>query len=248
MLSRMANFDDADPLKLEPNVDFQWIPPGKPIPRDVDLIILFGTKSTLGDLAFLKAQNWHHEIIAHANAGRHVLGICGGYQILGRAVHDPDGVDGAPGTAEGLNLLDVETVMSGPKQVAQVQATAIVTGAPIEGYEIHIGDTSGPDCARPFSRIGARTDGASSRNGRIHGTYLHGAFANDAFRQAWLNRFGAPETAALNYEALVESALDELADGVERAVDIDALFEPRANAFLSWMGLLDRAEPLPSSV
>lgn len=224
MLSRMANFDDADPLKLEPNVDFQWVPPGKPIPRDVDLIILFGTKSTLGDLAFLKAQNWHHEIIAHANAGGHVLGICGGYQMLGRAVHDPVGVDGAPGTAEGLNLLDVETVMSGSKKVAQIQATAIETGAPIKGYEIHIGDTSGPDCARPFSKIGARTDGARSRSGRIHGTYLHGAFANDAFRQAWLNRFGAPETAALNYEALVESALDELADGVESAVDIDALF------------------------
>lgn len=231
MLSRMANFDDADPLKLEPNVDFQWIPPGKPIPRDVDLIILFGTKSTIGDLAFLKAQNWHHDIIAHANTGGHVLGICGGYQMLGRAVHDPDGVDGVPGTAEGLNLLDVETVMSGPKQVAQVQATSIETGAPMEGYEIHIGDTSGPDCARPFSSIGARTDGASSSNGRIKGTYLHGAFANDAFRQSWLNRFGAPETAALNYEALVESALDELADGVERAVDIDALFELAGTPF-----------------
>lgn len=231
MLSRMANFDDADPLKLDPNVDFQWIPPGKPIPRDVDLIILFGTKSTIGDLVFLKGQNWHHDIIAHANAGGHVLGICGGYQMLGQAVHDPDGVDGVPGTAEGLNLLDVETVMSGPKQVAQVQATSNETGAPIEGYEIHIGDTSGPDCARPFSKIGARTDGASSSNGRIQGTYLHGAFANDAFRQIWLSRFGATETAALNYEAFVEAALDELADGVERAVDIDALFELAGTPF-----------------
>ncbi|MEL6416551.1 MAG: cobyric acid synthase, partial [Pseudomonadota bacterium] len=224
MLSRIANFDDADPLKLEPSIDFQWVPPGTPIPRDATLIILFGTKSTLADLAFLKAQNWHHDIIAHANTGGHVLGICGGYQMLGRIVRDPDGYDGVPGDAEGLGLLDVETLMTNSKQVAQVQANSVETGAGILGYEIHTGETSGADTSRPFARIQNREDGARSPNGRIQGTYLHGAFSDDTFRHAWLERFGAVMSSKLNYEAEVEAALNELADGVEAALDIDALF------------------------
>ena len=84
MLSRMANFDDADPLRMEPGVDFRWVPPGDPLPRDADVVILFGTKSTLGDLAFLRAQGWDHDILAHARAGGRVLGLCGGFQMLGR--------------------------------------------------------------------------------------------------------------------------------------------------------------------
>ncbi|GAB5456470.1 MAG: cobyric acid synthase [Henriciella sp.] len=223
MLSRIANFDDADPLKLEPSVDFQWIAPGKAIPLDADLVILFGTKSTLGDLAFLKSQKWHHDIIAHANAGGHVLGICGGYQMLGRTVHDPKGYDGLPGTAEGLGLLDVETTMTNAKHVAQVLAASVQTGEPIKGYEIHTGKTSGPDTARPFSDVDGRPEGACSSDRRIQGTYLHGAFSDDAFRHAWLKRLGAHTSSKLNYEAEVEAALDDLADGVEAALDIEAL-------------------------
>ena len=228
LLSRIANFDDADPLKLEPNVDFQWIPPGTAIPRNADLIILFGTKSTLADLAFLKAQNWHHDIIAHAKTGGHVLGICGGYQMLGRHVRDPNGYDGMPGETEGLGLLDVETVMTNSKQVAQVQATSVETSAMISGYEIHTGETSGGDTCRPFTKIQDRHDGARSSNGRIQGTYIHGVFSNDTFRHAWLAQLGMNPSSTLNYEAEVEAALDELADGVEEALDIDALFNMAA--------------------
>lgn len=224
MFSRMANFDDADPLRLEPGVDFQWVTPGQPMPLDADLIILFGTKSTLGDLAFLKSQGWHHDIIAHTRAGGHVLGICGGYQMLGNTVYDPHGYDGQPGTADGLGLLDVETRMTGAKRVAQVLATSVQTRQPISGYEIHTGKTSGPDTDRPFSQIVGQPDGACSANGRVHGTYLHGAFADDAFRQSWLSRLSSNIVSNLSYEAAVETALDELADGVEAALDIDALF------------------------
>lgn len=233
MLSRIANFDDADPLKLEPNVDFQWVPPGSAIPRDATLIILFGTKSTLADLAFLKAQNWHHDIIAHANTGGHVLGICGGYQMLGHRVRDPEGHDGIPGDAEGLGLLDVETFMTNAKQVAQVQATSTETGATISGYEIHTGETTGRDASRPFATIRDHEDGARSRNGRIQGTYIHGAFSDDAFRRAWLQRLGVQTSGALNYKTAVDDALEELADGVEAALDIDALFDLAATPDLS---------------
>ncbi|MEM8987523.1 MAG: cobyric acid synthase [Pseudomonadota bacterium] len=228
MLSRIANFDDADPLKLEPNVDFQWIPPGKPIPRDADIVILFGTKSTLGDLAFLRAQGWDHDILAHARTGGRVLGLCGGYQMLGRRIADPDGADGAPGEAAGLGLLDVETIMYTDKRVAPIKAVCALTGDPINGYEIHTGRTIGPDATRPFVLIGNAPDGARSADGRIEGAYVHGVFANDGFRRAWLASAGAEAATAMDYGAEVERALDALADGVEAAVDIDALFADAA--------------------
>ena len=222
MFSRMANFDDADPLKLEPHVDFQWVPPGRAIPQDTDVIILFGTKSTLGDLAFLRAQGWDHDIIAHARAGRRVLGICGGYQMLGHGIVDPAGVDGAPGEAEGLGLLDVETVMSGEKRVSPVTAVCARSGEPISGYEIHIGETFGPDAVRAFAVIDGQAEGALSLDGCVEGTYLHGAFASDGFRRDWLARAGATPSEGLSYGDAVEGALDALADGVEAAVNVDA--------------------------
>ena len=223
MLSRIANFDDADPLKQEPDVNFQWIAPGRSIPCDADAIILFGTKSTLGDLAFLRAQGWDHDIIAHARAGGRVLGICGGYQMLGRKIADSEGVDGPPGEAAGLGLLDVETAMGTTKRVMPVSAVCAVTGASISGYEIHMGSTDGSDTARPFATVDDAREGARSADGRIEGTYLHGAFASDAFRRAWLTRAGAAPAAGLHYGAAVENAIDALADGVEAAVDVDAL-------------------------
>ncbi|MEM6415302.1 MAG: cobyric acid synthase [Pseudomonadota bacterium] len=224
MLSRIANFDDADPLKLEPNVNFHWVPPGQAIPRETDIIILFGTKSTLGDLAFLRAQGWDHDIIAHARAGRRVLGICGGYQMLGKRVSDLNGIDGLPGDAKGLGLLDVETVMQGDKQVAPVMGTYARSGAPINGYEIHIGQTVGLDTDRAFARLEAGPDGATSADGLVQGTYIHGAFSSDGFRRAWLTDVGGTPDKLLNYGAEVDRALDELADGVETAVDVAGLF------------------------
>jgi len=224
MLSRIANFDDADPLRLEAGVDFQWVPPGTPLPRDADLIILFGTKSTIGDLAFLRAQGWDHDIIAHARSGGRVLGICGGYQMLGQTISDPDGYDGSPGTVSGLGLLNVETRMTETKTIEQVTGTYARTGNPLSGYEIHNGRSKGPDTARPFATLVDRLDGARSPDGLIEGTYLHGPFASDAFRRAWLKSFGVSATDRSSYEARVNAAMDKLADGVEAALDVDALF------------------------
>ncbi|MEM7662084.1 MAG: cobyric acid synthase [Pseudomonadota bacterium] len=223
MLSRIANFDDADPLKMEPNVDFQWIPPGRPLPRDADMITLFGTKSTLGDLAFLRAQGWDHDIISHARAGGRILGICGGYQMLGRKISDPHGVDGTPGIAEGLGLLEVDTTMTQEKRVASIKGISVRSSEPITGYEIHMGCTDGPDTTHPFARIDGKPDGATSLNGRIQGTYIHGAFTGDAFRSAWLKDAGIDGDTELNFQAAVENAIDAVADGVEAAVDVDAL-------------------------
>ena len=224
MLSRLANFDDADPLRIEPNVDFHWVTPGRPIPRDTDVVILFGTKSTLGDLAFLRAQGWDHDIHAHVRNGGRLIGICGGYQMLGRRIIDPAGVDGIAGEAEGLGLLDVETRMIAHKQVNEVQGHCALSDAAVAGYEIHAGITHGPDTERPMFTLQGKNEGARSADGRIEGTYLHGAFAQDGFRRGWITRSGGQAAFALSYGAGVERALDALADGVEAAVDIDRLF------------------------
>ena len=223
MLSRMANFDDADPLRMEPGVDFRWVPPGRPLPRDADVAILFGTKSTLGELAFLRAQGWDHDILAHARAGGRVLGLCGGFQMLGRTVDDAQGTDGAPGRARGLGLLDVHTDMSAVKAVQSVRGRCVRTRLPVSGYEIHVGRTTGPDCARPLFELDDRMDGARSRDGRIEGSYLHGLFTDNGFRRAWLRQAGAGGDSPLDYGAAVEAALNALADGVEEALDIDRL-------------------------
>ncbi len=223
MLSRLANFDDADPLRLEPGVDFRWIPPGRPLPRDADVIILFGTKSTLGDLEFLRAQGWDHDILAHARAGGRVLGLCGGFQMLGAEVEDSEGVDGRVGRAPGLGLLDVQTEMSESKAVRPVAGRCVSTGRPVTGYEIHVGRTTGKDCGRPMFDLEGRADGARSADGRVEGSYVHGIFAEDEFRRAWLKRSGAKGDSSLDYGASVEAALDAWADGVEQAVQVDAL-------------------------
>ncbi len=225
MLSRMANFDDADPLRMEPDVDFHWVPPGSALPRDADLIVLFGTKSTLGDLDFLRGQGWDHDIHAHDRAGGRVLGICGGYQMLGRKISDPDGVDGLAGVAKGLGLLDVQTVMQGEKRVCPVSGKCARTGLPLSGYEIHAGETLGPDTDRPFSIIRTMPEGATSPCGRIQGTYLHGAFAEDGFRRSWLEFVSGRTSKQLAYDAAIDAALDELAAEVTRAVDVDAFLD-----------------------
>ena len=229
-LSRIANFDDVDPLRLEPAVDFAFVPPGAPLPRDADVVVLPGTKSTLGDLAFLRSQGWDHDVIAHARSGGRVIGLCGGYQMLGRRVCDPDGVDGPAGEAPGLALLDVETVMEGEKSVRPVAGTCARSGAALSGYEIHMGSTTGPDTARPFAYLadGADlADGAVSADGRVEGSYVHGCFAGDEFRARWLEGVRAGTSSALAYESAVEQALDELADGLEAALDVEALFAGR---------------------
>ncbi|MBL3595899.1 cobyric acid synthase [Rhodovulum sulfidophilum] len=223
MLSRIANFDDLDPLKLEPGIRLTMVPPGRALPGDADLVILPGTKSTRGDLAFLRDQGWDVDLAAHLRRGGRVLGLCGGYQMLGRRIADPEGLEGPPGVTEGLGLLDVETVMHADKTLTRIEASHAATGAAFSGYEIHIGATDGPDRARPFAHIGNRPEGAISTDGRVSGSYLHGLFSEDGFRRAWLGRLGA-ETGPEGYDAKVEATLDALALHLETHLDIDALF------------------------
>jgi adenosylcobyric acid synthase len=221
-LSRIANFDDLDPLKLEPDVDLVMVRPGEAIPGETTLVILPGSKSTRGDLAFLREQGWDIDIAAHRRRGGHVLGLCGGYQMLGKSVADPEGIEGPAGETPGLGLLDVTTVMTPQKSLTRVAAVHAATNQPIDAYEIHIGHTEGDDCARPFARVGGTDEGAISRDGRVQGSYLHGLFTSDAFRCAYLARLGIAATGE-PYRGKVEGALDALADHLETHLDVEGL-------------------------
>ena len=221
MLARIANFDDFDPLRMEPHVRLIFVRAGEPVPV-ADLVILPGSKATIADLLFLREQGWHVDLLAHARRGGRVLGVCGGYQMLGRRVADPEGVEGNPGAVEGLGLLDVETVLTGEKTLREVEGECLVNGEPFQGYEMHIGQTEGLDCARPLLRFAdGRLDGAVSESGRVAGAYVHGLFANDRQRAAWLAALGA--ASELDYEATVERTLDALADLFSAHLDLDAM-------------------------
>ena len=223
LLSRMANFDDFDPLAAEPDVDLRFIAPGQPLPGDAHLVILPGSKATIADLDFLRAQGWEGDLRAHLRRGGRVLGLCAGYQMLGRSVADPLGVEGAAGgRAEGLGLLDVDTVMAGDKVLAQVSGHD-TAGHPVRGYEMHMGRTGGPDCARPLLVLEGSPDGARSVDGRVAGCYLHGLFASDAFRAALLAELAPGRRGTLDYEAGVEDILDRLAAHLEAHLDVDGL-------------------------
>ena len=221
-LNRIANFDDLDPLSGTPGVSVEIIEAGRPLPADADLVILPGSKSTIADLANFRAQGWDIDLAAHIRRGGHVLGICGGYQMLGQTIADPDGIEGPARSVAGLGHLDVATVMQPHKRLALSQAVYRATGDKVSGYEIHMGDTTGPDCARAWLSLDGRGEGAASPNGRIMGCYLHGLFSADAFRSAFFAQLGKP-VAAYGYDAQVEKTLDALADHLEQHLDIDAL-------------------------
>jgi adenosylcobyric acid synthase len=221
MLARIANFDDLDPLGMEASVKLVFVRPGEAIPANADVVILPGSKSTIGDLAFLRAQGWDIDIKAHVRRGGHVLGLCGGYQMLGQSIADPEGIEGPAATVAGLGLLDISTVMSADKSTRLVRGIHSATGTAIEGYEIHLGRSKGPDCSRPIVTIDGRTDGASTADGRVQGTYVHGLFTGDAFRKAWLANLGIASSLAYTFE--IESALDALADHLEAHLDIEAI-------------------------
>jgi adenosylcobyric acid synthase len=222
VLPHIANFDDLDPLDAEPAIDLVRVRKGAALPGDADLVILPGSKATIADLTALRDAGFHIDIAAHLRRGGAVLGLCGGYQMLGRVIRDPAGIEGPPGACEGLGLLDVETTLSDEKRLEPVQGTS-ADGAPFAGYEMHMGATEGPDRARPFARLAdGSLEGAVSADGRVIGTYVHGLFADDRQRAAWLARFAAGG-ASVAYEAQVEETLDRLAEHLARHVDLDRL-------------------------
>jgi adenosylcobyric acid synthase len=221
ILPHISNFDDLDPLEAEPDVELLRIRPGQAIPGDTKLVLLCGSKSTIADLTTLKNAGFDTDIKAHLRRGGHVLGLCGGYQMLGKIVADPEGIEGAPQRVEGLGLLNVDTVLTGDKRLVSVTGKSF-DGISFSGYEMHVGVTEGQDAARPFSTIGNHCEGAISADGRVFGTYVHGLFADDSQRSAWLERLGGHHS-ALNYEAQVDDVLDWLADHMERHLDLDAL-------------------------
>ncbi len=222
ILPHISNFDDLDPLDAEPDVDLVRVRPGEVLPADADLILMLGSKATIADLQVLKSAGFDIDIVAHVRRGKSVLGLCGGYQMLGRRVIDPDGIEGPAGMAEaGLGLLDVETCLTGEKQLVAVSGMT-ADGISFAGYEMHVGTTEGPDCSRPFAMIGNRADGAISRSGLVCGTYVHGLFADDRQRSAWLTRLGGT-TSTLDYEQGVDDVLDRLAAHIERHLDLDQL-------------------------
>jgi len=223
MLSRIANFDDLDPLKAEPKVEVVFVAPGRPLPEDAGLVVIPGSKATIADLIDFRRSGWDRDLAAHRRRGGHVVGICGGYQMLGRVVRDPLGIEGGVAEAEGLGLLDVETVMEPEKTVRNVVAHSVAYDEPLSGYEIHLGRTTGPDCLRPSAIIDGAEDGATSADGKVFGTYMHGLFGADAFRRKFLESLGV-KGGLVDYRAEVEHTLDELAAHLEKHLDCDAIF------------------------
>ncbi len=224
VFSRIANFDDMDPLKLEPNVHLTMVRSGQPIPGDTDLVILPGTKSTRADLEAMRAEGWDIDLAAHIRRNGRVLGLCGGYQMLGRRITDPHGIEGTAGETLGLGHLDIETVMTPDKRLTRVTGLHAGTDVALEGYEIHIGRSDGPDRTRPFAVIDGAPEGAISPNGRIMGTYLHGLFTSDQFRQAFLAHLGT-QSGPQSYASTVDATLDALAAHLETHLNIAGIFD-----------------------
>jgi adenosylcobyric acid synthase len=223
-LPRIANFDDLDPLRLEPEVEVHFVKAGEAIPGDAKLVIIPGSKSTMADLEAVRGAGWDIDIKAHARRGGHVLGLCGGYQMLGKHIHDPRGSEGRAASVDGLGLLDVETTLLPDKTLTLVTGTHAPSGLPIRGYEIHLGETTGTDCRTPFAMLPSGADGAVSPNGKIIGTYLHGCFASDAFRAHFLKQLGV-NSAVSHYEGEIDATLDALAAHVSNAVSLKSLLD-----------------------
>jgi adenosylcobyric acid synthase len=225
VLSRISNFDDLDPLIAEPDVDVQFVQHGEALPGDADLVVLPGSKATIGDLHFLRQQGWDIDIAGHLRRGGWLLGLCGGFQMLGNCVRDPTGIEGEPNDAPGLSLLDMETVLDTSKRLVECTGVDRRSGEAVAGYEMHKGHTSGEALDSPMLDLDGKPDGAISADGKTMGCYLHGLFAKDAFRHAYLNAIRHRESSGLAYERRIDDTLDALALHVETHLNLDAIAE-----------------------
>jgi len=226
MLPRIANFDDFDPLRAEQGVEVVFCPPGTPLPADADLIVIPGSKATIADLRFIRQEGWDIDILAHARRGGAVLGICGGFQMLGKTVSDPDGIEGVVGEIAGLGLLDITTEIGPEKRVRNVMGTAIKLDCDVVGYEIHAGTTTygenNEDFLLDVSTASIKVLGIKAMGAPIYGTYLHGLFEKGEFRAKFLRALGG-EASTLDFSPKVEAGLDALADALEDYLDLDAM-------------------------
>jgi adenosylcobyric acid synthase len=222
-LPRIANFDDLDPLIAEPDVAVRFIAAGAALPGDADAVVLPGSKTTIADLAAFRAAGWDVDLHAHIRRGGVVVGLCGGYQMLGDVIGDPQGIEGPPGEAAGLGLLAVATTLTGDKTLTERAAVEQTTGETVRGYEMHVGRSEGPGTARPMLRWDGGCDGAVSADQRVMGCYLHGLFASDRFRHAFLSRLRPRAASGPGYEAMIEATLDGLADHLAAHLDLEAL-------------------------
>ncbi|GAC1561468.1 MAG: cobyric acid synthase [Beijerinckiaceae bacterium] len=222
LLPHIANFDDFDPLKNEPDVRLVLVQRGEPLPV-ADLVLLPGSKATIADLAAFRLNGWDIDLAAHVRRDGQVFGICGGYQMLGRTIDDPHGIEGPPRCVEGLGLIDVDTVLTPDKRLAEIGGTTIAGGVRFRGYEMHVGITTGKDTERPVLRFDdGRVDGARSADGCAAGAYVHGLFADDSHRRAFVARLGAAPS-DFTYDAMIDATLDRLAAHLAAHIDLDLL-------------------------
>ncbi|WP_019646790.1 cobyric acid synthase [Novispirillum itersonii] len=229
-LPRISNFDDLDPLRAEPGVRLSLLVPGQPLPVDADVVLLPGSKATRADLEALCHNGWDIDILAHVRRGGRVIGLCAGFQMLGRWVHDPDGREGAPGSTPGLGLLDLETTMTAEKALIEITAHDDRTGCDLRGYEMHMGRTDGAALDRPWFVLDGRPEGAVSADGRVRGSYLHGVFAADSFRRTLLRELGSSVAGSVAYERQVEDTLESLADHLTHHLSLEALWQMATGA------------------
>jgi adenosylcobyric acid synthase len=217
---RVSNHNDLDSLRLHPQIDFRWIGPRQRMPKDVDLVILPGSKAVQADLDWLRQQGWDDDIRRHLRYGGKLLGLCGGFQMLGQTLHDPNGLEGPPGSHPGLGLLDCETTLAPTKQLRQVAGRLTLDQTPVRGYEIHQGVTTGAALRSPaILYVDGRTDGARSEDGQILATYCHGLLDQPAPLSAILTWAGADDILPVDFAARREQDIDRLADAVESALD-----------------------------
>ncbi|MCY4305240.1 MAG: cobyric acid synthase [Aestuariivita sp.] len=221
--ARISNFDDLDPLAAEPSIQIKIIKPGRPIPGNANLVMLLGSKSTISDLAFLRAQGWDVDIAAHIRRGGHLIGLCGGFQMLGQTIEDPNGIEGKATKVNGLGYLEIKTILTKRKRLANQKACCTLSNSNVEGYEIHMGRSTGNSLSKPWFKMDGKNEGAIANGGQIKGTYLHGIFISDEFRASFLNNFGQKSQIAHDDE--IEKTLNDLSKHLETYMNLDHILK-----------------------